>query len=70
MDKKLNGFFRDYLETEFRDQLLEATRLGDHRFDSLLDNLSHAALEARRVRASDRLAPRPQRKMATPSAIP
>ena len=33
MDQKLNAFFRDYLETEFRDQPLEATRLGDHRFD-------------------------------------
>jgi uncharacterized protein (DUF885 family) len=61
MDKKLNAFFRDYLETEFRDQPLEATQLGDHRFDSLLDDLSHAAIEARRVRAAETLAALPQR---------
>jgi uncharacterized protein (DUF885 family) len=61
MDKKLNAFFRDYLETEFRDQPLEATRLGDHRFDSRLDDLSHAAIEARRVRAGGTLAALPQR---------
>ena len=61
MDKKLNVFFRDYLETEFRDQPLEATRLGDHRFDSRLDDLSHAAIEARRVRAGETLAALPQR---------
>ena len=61
MDKKLNAFFRDYLETEFRDQPLEATRLGDHRFDARLDDLSHAAIEARRVRAGETLAALPQR---------
>ena len=61
MDQKLNAFFRDYLETEFRDQPLEATRLGDHRFDSRLDDLSHAAIEARRVRAGETLAALPQR---------
>jgi uncharacterized protein (DUF885 family) len=61
MDKKLNAFFRDYLETEFRDQPLEATRLGDHRFDSRLDDLSHAAIEARRVRAGEMLGALPQR---------
>jgi uncharacterized protein (DUF885 family) len=60
MDRKLNAFFRDYLETEFRDQPLEATRLGDHRFDSRLDDLSHAAIEARRVRAGETLAALPQ----------
>jgi uncharacterized protein (DUF885 family) len=61
MDKKLNAFFRDYLETEFRDQPLEATRLGDHRFDSRLDDLSHQAIEARRVRDVETLAVLPQR---------
>ena len=61
MDKKLNAFFRDYLETEFRDQPLEATQLGDHRFDSQLDDLSHEAIEARRVRAGETLAALPQR---------
>ena len=61
MDKKLNAFFRNYLETEFRDQPLEATRLGDHRFDSRLDDLSRAAIEARRVRAGETLSALPQR---------
>ncbi len=61
MDKKLNAFFRDYLETEFRDQPLEATRLGDHRFDSQLDDLAREAIEARRVRAGETLAALPQR---------
>jgi uncharacterized protein (DUF885 family) len=55
MDKKLNAFFQDYLETEFRHQPLEATELGDHRFDSLLDDLSREALKARRVRAAEAL---------------
>jgi hypothetical protein len=43
MDKKLSTFFQDHLETEFRHQPLEATELGDHRFDSLLDDLSREA---------------------------
>src|ERR1022692_395579 len=50
MDKKLNNYFHDYLETQFRHQPLEATQLGDHRFDSLLDDLSREALSARRAR--------------------
>ena len=61
MDQKLNAFFQDYLETEFRHQPLGATQLGDHRFDSLLDDLSRAALGARRVRVSQTLAALPQR---------
>jgi uncharacterized protein (DUF885 family) len=39
-DAKLTAFFKDYLEKEFRLKPLEATRLGDHRFDHLLDDLS------------------------------
>jgi len=61
MDRKLNAFFHDYLETEFRDQPLEATQLGDHRFDSRLDDLSREAIQARRVRAGETLAALPQR---------
>jgi uncharacterized protein (DUF885 family) len=61
MDKKLSTFFQDYLETEFRHQPLEATELGDHRFDSLLDDLSRAALAARRVRAAEALEALPRR---------
>jgi uncharacterized protein (DUF885 family) len=61
MDKKLSTFFQDYLETEFRHQPLEATELGDHRFDSLLDDLSREALAARRVRAAEALEALPRR---------
>jgi uncharacterized protein (DUF885 family) len=39
-DEKLAGFFRSYLEERFAREPLYATRLGDHRFDHLLDNLS------------------------------
>lgn len=42
-DAKLEAFFRDYLDRKFHQQPLEATRLGDHRFDHLLDDVSPAA---------------------------
>src|SRR5262249_41394003 len=42
-DARLTAFFKDYLEKEFRLKPLEATRLGDHRFDHLLDDLSDKA---------------------------
>jgi uncharacterized protein (DUF885 family) len=39
-DAALAVFFKDYLEKHFRQSPLSATRLGDHRFDHLLDDLS------------------------------
>jgi uncharacterized protein (DUF885 family) len=42
-DAKLNTFFKQYLDESFRLRPLEATRLGDHRFDNLLDDLSPEA---------------------------
>src|SRR5438309_768739 len=42
-DDKLNSFFKDYLEEHFHQQPLEATKLGDHRFDHLLDDVSRTA---------------------------
>jgi uncharacterized protein (DUF885 family) len=45
-DAKLYSFFQQYLEAHFRQQPMEATRLGDHRFDPLLDDLSRPAREA------------------------
>jgi len=42
-DKKLADFFDAFLEAEFKERPLEATRLGDHRFDHLLDDVSPAA---------------------------
>ena len=44
-DQKLNEFFQHYLDQQFRQQPLEATRLGDHRFDHLLDDVSSQARE-------------------------
>jgi uncharacterized protein (DUF885 family) len=42
-DAKLDAFFKQYLDEAFRLRPLDATRLGDHRFDNLLDDLSHDA---------------------------
>jgi uncharacterized protein (DUF885 family) len=42
-DKKFETFFKSYLDERFRMRPLEATELGDHRFDSQLDDLSAAA---------------------------
>jgi uncharacterized protein (DUF885 family) len=42
-DAKLVAFFKKYLDEEFRQRPLEATRLGDHRFDHLLDDISPKA---------------------------
>src|SRR5262245_15595437 len=45
-DAKLTALFKEYLEDEFRQRPLEATRLGDHRFDHLLDDVSPKARAA------------------------
>jgi uncharacterized protein (DUF885 family) len=42
-DKKFEDFFKSYLDERFRMRPLEATELGDHRFDSQLDDLSAEA---------------------------
>jgi uncharacterized protein (DUF885 family) len=39
-DAKLQTIFQAYLDRHFRQQPLEATRLGDHRFDAQLENLN------------------------------
>src|SRR5208282_6010301 len=46
-DARLTAFFKQYLEEEFRLAPMEATRLGDHRFDDRLDDLSPKAREVR-----------------------
>ena len=45
-DDQLNSFFKNYLDEHFRQQPLAATGLGDHRFDSQLDDISPAARAA------------------------
>jgi uncharacterized protein (DUF885 family) len=45
-DARLTAFFKEYLEDLFRAKPLEATRLGDHRFDHLLDDVSPRARAA------------------------
>jgi uncharacterized protein (DUF885 family) len=42
-DARLNAFFKAYLDEAFRRRPLEATRLGDHRFDDQLDDISPKA---------------------------
>jgi uncharacterized protein (DUF885 family) len=42
-DAKLRTFFKQYLDEHFRQQPTDATRLGDHRFDGLLDDVSAPA---------------------------
>ncbi len=45
-DVRLARFFKQYLDEEFRLKPLDATRLGDHRFDDKLDDLSPRARAA------------------------
>ena len=46
-DAVLESFFREYLEAAFRLEPMMATRLGDHRFDDQLDDLSAPGRKAR-----------------------
>jgi uncharacterized protein (DUF885 family) len=55
-DAELQAFFRKYLETLLAEEPLTATRLGDHRFDAQLDDLSPQARQARIQRDRDTLA--------------
>lgn len=44
-DAQLEAMFKQYLEDSFKARPLEATTLGDHRFDHLLDDISPNARE-------------------------
>ena len=50
-DDELNSFFKNYLEEYFRQQPLQATSLGDHRFDDQLDDISQKARDGWLTRA-------------------
>ncbi len=45
-DRKLDGVFQEYLDGLFAREPMTATRLGDHRFDDRLDDLSPQARAA------------------------
>src|SRR5215831_21118907 len=42
-DAKLESFFKAYLDSAFSLQPMQATEMGDHRFDSQLEDLSPGA---------------------------
>ena len=42
-DAQLEKFFKQHLETSFRLRPVEATGLGDHRYDNQLDDISKEA---------------------------
>jgi uncharacterized protein (DUF885 family) len=60
-DDKLTAFFKGYLEEEFKHSPLTATRLGDHRFDDQLDDLSADARAANVARWKAALADLPKK---------
>jgi uncharacterized protein (DUF885 family) len=60
-DDRLVAFFKAYLDDFFRRRPLEATRLGDHRFDDQLDDLSPKARAAWTERQRQALADLPGR---------
>jgi len=55
-DGKLQDFFKNYLEQNFVQKPLDATALGDHRFDAQLDDITPTAREGWRALAKDTLA--------------
>jgi uncharacterized protein (DUF885 family) len=54
-DEKLRGFFKNYLDQRFAQKPIDATALGDHRFDAQLDDISPAARERWQALAKDTL---------------
>ena len=60
-DDKLSTFFTAFLEEECKQRPVEGTRLGDHRFDGLMDDLSPQARAGWTVRHRAALADLPRR---------
>lgn len=59
-EQKLNDWFRSYLETVMKQEPMMATRLGDHRFDDKLEDLSAEARAMRLDRDKKALADLPK----------
>src|SRR5215211_2574452 len=59
-DQKLAAFFKDYLEEFMKNNPLDASRLGDHRYDDRLDDLSPKARAANLKRHKEALAKLPK----------
>ncbi|MGI8602128.1 MAG: DUF885 domain-containing protein [Verrucomicrobiales bacterium] len=59
-DAKLEAFFKAHLEEMFQERPLEATQLGDHRFDHRLDDISPKARADWLEQARTRLAALPE----------
>ncbi len=72
-DGRLAAFFKEVLEQEMKHRPLEATRLGDHRYDHLLDDVSAKARAAGTERLRKLLNELPKRidfkKLSRPSQI-
>lgn len=64
-DERLAAYFKEYLDEEFKQRPLEASRAGDHRYDHLLDDVSAAARAAGRARLQKTLADLPRRIVYT-----
>lgn len=60
-DKVLASFYREHLEGEFEISPMRASKLGDHRFDALLDDPSPAALERRTAHLRSAIEELPER---------
>ncbi|HUS37772.1 MAG TPA: DUF885 domain-containing protein [Verrucomicrobiae bacterium] len=54
-DARLEAFYKKYLEEHFALRPLDATQLGDHRFDHLLEDVSKASREKWRAHERERL---------------
>jgi uncharacterized protein (DUF885 family) len=59
-DQKLAAFFKDYLEEFMKNNPVDASKLGDHRYDDRLDDLSPTARAANLQRHKDTLARLPK----------
>ena len=60
-DVRLDAFFKDYLDEHFRQQPLEATQLGDHRFDHRLDDVTPRSREGWQAHARQTLQELPKK---------